>query len=198
MIKLLKIETTNPLHERLKFANGKNSLLTFQKGVNIISGLNGVGKTTLLNIIYSALFEEKSEGVSIKTKQIPHYFFKLKELDPRKMLDEASYNHKCGIDYVSTWLDRSGKSHGESTQCVLEDIEECISSKEPMVIIIDEPELALDARNMVSFMKLLLTAHEDIQFVVSTHHPFLLLNESFNHIELSDGLRKLVRETVYE
>lgn len=55
-------------------------------------------------------------------------------------------------------------------------------------IFIDEPELALDAINLAQFISDLKALAVTCQVVIISHHPFLVLEPSFNVMEF-DGKR---------
>lgn len=160
--------------------------LTFSDRITIVSGVNGTGKSTVIDAIASRVLGDDVNGVEIDTQQVMHFFFKLKDLDAKRMIHDAPDSLKYDGQYISTWLDRSHSSHGQMNSATLKDLANLCESKEPMVVFVDEPELGLDVDNLIKFIKLLKsTTH--VQFVVATHHPFLLLDDDFTQLELSPG-----------
>lgn len=194
MLRTLKITDSHALYKRLRFAAEKEVTLSFSPGVNIISGVNGAGKSTLFAILHEALFIQEQPGVSVESASVPHYFFSMKDLDAKTMMREAPDHQRYDPRFISTWMERGAQSHGQMNFSTLEDVIYLLEQDEPVVIFIDEPELALDAKNLVKLAKVLKrvtkAAAPKVQCVINSHHPFLLLDDTFNHIELDHHCRQ--------
>jgi predicted ATPase len=188
MFKSITINPQHPNFKQLKFANKNGDFnLTFNHGINIVSGLNGVGKTTLINIIKDHIFGNADTNLSsINTKSVPHWFFKIKELNSSNMLSNASYENAFDPHYLSMWMDRKLMSHGESNRDTLKDLCHILDKEPKAVCFIDEPELALDHYGLIEFVKFV-KKYNQTQFIVISHHPYLLLDKTFNQINLSDN-----------
>ena len=192
MIKSISISIKNNLFYRFNDGELKENLnLNFQKGVNIITSPNGKGKSTLFNLMHERILgSNHQDTIDIETYYEQgdvhgnYFFVSIKDLDPGKQLHDINPYDDEFSTKTSFYFKRSQLSHGQSTNEVLLDVNEL--SKNADFIFIDEPELALDTLNFLDFIKKLEKLSNTTQFLIISHHPYLIFNNKFNIIELFD------------
>lgn len=173
----------------------------FKRGVNILCGPNGCGKTTVLN----ALFPRKKDGgigldmdpsqwgfdpKRIKVEGTRHGM--IRRFDFEKNNPRMSGHNAFMMGNMSMWaLGRNleMKSHGEAQKYLLDGLLKVVDS----VLLLDEPEQALDLDGMQT-LKMMLGHLQRCQIVIATHSPALILDPAYNVVELVPGYRKKVRE----
>lgn len=195
IFKKLKMTKENPLYARIDAQGAESLEYTFSSNVTIISGKNGAGKSTLMEIVRRAAFGENSEGLEVQSTSVPHYFFSIKDMAAKNMIRDADAEMAYDPQFLATWMDRQRMSHGQMNHDTLSDVGIMAKSGDPVVFFIDEPELGLDAINLIALVDMMKST-PTAQFVVITHHPFILLDDSFDHIEMSPGYRDSVRQQI--
>lgn len=174
--------------------------LTFEKGVTIIVGENGAGKSTILEAIAAlAGFDDAGGGAGYRPVDhsraretsggvlAPHlraswlpkisrgWFFKAETFfSVARYLDEAGSPE---ADFLS-------HSHGEGFLRFFE--ERC---QRQGIFIFDEPESALSPSRQVEFLKLLrlMDASGKCQVIMATHSPMLMAYPGARLLGLSRG-----------
>lgn len=178
--------------ERLTKISKDKVHLEFHDRVTVVSGSNGLGKSTIVDAISKRVLNAEVTGVEFETGSVVHYFFKLKDMDAKRMLETSGSLRYNGL-YLSTWMDRAASSHGQMNSATLDDLACLCESEEPMVVFVDEPELGLDTDNLIKFIQLVKNS-KCVQFIIASHHPFLLLDSAFAQLELSVGYRSKTRD----
>ena len=74
--------------------------------------------------------------------------------------------------------------HGLGEYCELE----IATNGTAGLVIIDEPELALDAENIFNLIQSLKKLEKKTQFIIVSHHPWMVLNKDFNVIDLNPAV----------
>lgn len=162
--------------------------ISFQPGVNILSSPNGHGKSSLLAMIMDRITTpEHKEHVQMSAEKGSRFFhFPVSQMSPKAMVHNSKPSGDGHINELAFWMSRINLSHGQSTRELIDDIKTISKDLTSLTLLIDEPELALDALGIEMLMKFLATyaTSTDIQFIVVTHHPFLLLDKRFHQIEM--------------
>lgn len=143
---------------------------SLEKGVNLIIGKNGSGKSTIIEKITSR--EQLPNPFITVSKPTKFYLFDFEKDNPRV----KSYITKTSEIY-SRFV-----SHGEANNKIIK----CLEKVDDSIIIMDEPEQALDIYNIELLKEIVINKY---QTIIITHHPFLILDKSFsnNIIETSSN-----------
>lgn len=194
MLKSLELTESHIYWDRLKTPRLATSLeVNFKPGVNVIASPNGSGKSTLMQAYKSAILESSEAyekgiiarynlGSEDKARMVQ--FFEVNEYSPDRMLSKISPFDPESSSQIAFWMGRRELSHGQSNSEMLKDIKTILKESDAGVVFIDEPELALDPDNLMKFIDNLNQLKENHQFVIISHHPFLVLNQDFNVIKL--------------
>ncbi|MFP7365897.1 AAA family ATPase [Corynebacterium callunae] len=175
--------------------------LEFKAPITVITGENGVGKSTLVEALAVGMrvnpaggsrhanFGHSGDIVSElhKTLQLTRranpkdaFFFR-----GETFYNLASYHSTFSGDPLSDLLEMS---HGESIMALVER-----RLRRPGLIILDEPEAGLSLLRQLEFMgNLVHLAAAGSQIIVATHSPILLATPGADIVEVSaDGLRQV-------
>lgn len=139
----------------------KDTIFKFRKGVNLIVGDQGTGKSTLLNLIY----KHSKSDVSLKgTGSILFLDFekgtpRTKALNPN---DTDGFMFGMHTRYIS---------HGESNLLLIDDI----NKMKDRLVLLDEPDGNLSPRSIYSLIKIFNKAvKRNCQFVCAAHNPLII------------------------
>lgn len=187
MIKSITIKSTFKNWYRFYCKEQESLTIEFKSGVNVLVSQNGKGKTTFLNAIEEqVLNQENQDSVDLIGELNPErpnmFFFSVKDMNPELMMFKINPMKQSASGESAFWVSRNMLSHGQSTNELMEDIEEIVINGTAGCIIIDEPEIALDATNMAKLIALLDKLKDKAQFILVSHHPWLVLNRNFNVI----------------
>lgn len=153
-----------------------DNIPSIKSGIYAVIGLNGTGKTYLLNKINDAYFDKSllinGSGLS-------------KENQSRKMLHEQnrgnSNRHINSGALENIDLNKykvHSKSELSSGQIKLNNIVECIENyiKNKSIILLDEPDVNLDTKLIVQLIELLkqISTEYNKVIIIVTHNPHLL------------------------
>lgn len=191
MIKSITINKDYEKWYRLFCAKTEESItLELKDGINIIASPNGKGKTTIMEASQAFLMsKEKPDGVILepgysKKDKPAVYFFATKDMEPQRMMDNINPMSSSSTDEVAFWFNRTSLSHGQSTRELMVDINELATNGNAGCIIIDEPEIAMDSDNIVLLINEINKLKTKVQFIIVSHHPWIVLNKDFNVINL--------------
>lgn len=192
MIKNIKINKDNENFNRLLHGNAGDFLsLDLKKGVNIITSENGSGKSTLFDLLQERIMDNHHQDtVKLETyykkgdQPRNFFFFQMKDLEAKNQLNELSPADPMHSEKLSLFLNRTWKSHGQSNNDIMEDIETLSENSD--FIFIDEPELALDTFNLIKFINKIKLLSKNTQFCIISHHPYFIFNNDFNIIDLTN------------
>lgn len=174
----------------------KGFKFSFKKGLNIITGDNGSGKTSLFNMLKYKPFVEawfSDEPVEEQErKHIANYFnnglrkiqyvaqpenivigFDINKTAFLKDFEKDNLNQSTmSAENAAMFLDMVNFSNGENILIFLDSIKDLENS----LIILDEPETSLSLKSIKKLISLLKKLEkQNNQVVVITHHPYLLL-----------------------
>lgn len=186
MLSKLTITKENELWHRLNRTDFDQISFNFKPGVNVIIGRNGIGKSTVIEAINNAWVKNKSsEGLLYEEKKMNNkeriYIFSAEENNPKRQLSNISMFDPDYADKTVHWLNRSEMSSGVQTKEFFDDA--MYLSENARIIILDEPEQALDAESMLYIKKELKEKSKDTQFIIVSHHPAFILDPDFNILE---------------
>lgn len=189
----------------IPFLRRGNINLKIKKPILIISGENGVGKSTLLEIIAGScgfninggnrnhLYHEKQSDILNILKDI-EFSWKLKINNGFFMRADRFNQFAIYLDELAKFDRRSYKpyggkslneqSHGESFLSLFENR---LGTRG--IYILDEPEAALSPQNVLSFMVIIneLAKTGNAQFIISTHSPMLMALPTAQFIYIRDN-----------
>lgn len=155
--------------------------LSFSNGLNVLIGKNGCGKSTFFNVLRDCLLAAKADGVKLKLDRSllskPVYFIASEENDPRLNLSSISPFDQQSPHKIAFWMNRSELSNGQNTFAMLKDVASFANNGS--MVFFDEPEKALDASSLIAFKKNVKELSKDVQVIIITHHPALILDEKF-------------------
>jgi ABC-type cobalamin/Fe3+-siderophores transport system ATPase subunit len=191
MLDSITINPSFPHWSRL-FCHNENTplCLTLSQGVNVVVAPNGRGKSTVFNAVQSLVMEGEYKGNVVMTgkprseNRQNMMFFSVKDMLPKNMMRDINPSDNDATDQVGFWFGRQSLSHGQSTHELMVDINEICENGTTGCIFIDEPELAMDAENLIHLITMIKKHAETVQFVIVSHHPWLVLNQDFNVVEL--------------
>lgn len=144
----------------------ENKTFRIEPGLNIIAGRNGSGKSTLFKLIHEGDESVRRGLVSVEFDEPTELYSVALMSEGRntdlRLAEGARYAHGLLSHF---------KSHGESLWPVL-----TLLKKAPVdsTVLLDEPEIALDAKHLVDFRKLLRRFAKTNQIIIATHNPILL------------------------
>jgi len=161
--------------------------LEFKAGVNIVCGSNGSGKSTLLNAIMSGIAGSADVRL-IRDPSVPV---------TRYSGEEATVKLSAQPDDDGDITNRH-QSHGQGLRQYLKVL---ANIEGEHVVILDEPETALDFMAVHDLCAAIAKKGDDIQFIISTHHPLFYTMKAANFVNLDreqknyhmDVIRKLRR-----
>lgn len=189
----------------IPFIRSGNFNLEIKKPILIISGDNGVGKSTLLEIIASScgfnisggskshLYNGQKNDVKAILKNI-NFSWKIKVNNGFFMRADSFNQFAIYLDELAKFDRRSYKpyggkslneqSHGESFLSLFEN-----RFGTRGIYILDEPEAALSPQKILSFMVMIneLSKTGDAQFIISTHSPMLMAMPDAQFIYIKDS-----------
>jgi len=167
----------------------KLSTINFSSGTNILLGSNGCGKSTIISLLISEIDPYKS--ILTKYRDLKYsgqfnIYHKDFEKDNPRTKQSIEYSKCVGFDLHSRFC-----SHGEVGIVLIEFLKKI---KEPVCIIVDEPEIALDANNLIKVKKIFEHLSSFCQIIISTHNLILWSIKDANIIEFSkDYFKKSIQ-----
>lgn len=155
----------------------KGRTLTFQPGVNLLVGDQGVGKSTVLQLIYKLASKDEwerkdaSKVIAVKMGQARCriVWFDFEKSNPRTLsylLDEG-----IGFQVASMFA-----SHGETVNQILASIP---NNGDPALVLLDEPDTALSPRSAHKlarrFQEIADGGH---QILAAVHNPIVIASQA--------------------
>lgn len=137
----------------------------FRKGLNVIVGENGAGKSSMLGLICPGPYSNKEEKKLIELDYAPGSNFKFFDTEKNNPRIKSHIEH--GFDAFSRFM-----SHGQAMLPMMEASEEFKS----ILLVVDEPEAGISLSNqkkvLAAFNKAI---SNDCQVIISTH-SYVLIN----------------------
>lgn len=171
----------------------------FEKHVNILCGPNGSGKSTLLACLFPGDVAIESKAISIpnRDKQV-----RISRASGGRMVRKfdfefdnprnKSFGHSVmmgDIGIAGVILAASKMSHGQAMKKLIDSLLDAASIK-GACILLDEPEQALDCDGLLYLRDRLKTLRN--QYVIATHAPVLILEPTFNVVEMVEGYKRRI------
>jgi predicted ATPase len=144
----------------------KEAVFDFTLGINLLIGPNGSGKSTLYDLIKSGNIGVKKGHFRVETDGK----MSLRAMRMQEQGRAANLNNLTGDAYTVGVLSRF-RSHGEINWPLLSSISEF---DDYTLVLMDEPEQALDIEHMLMLMDVLKKESSRLQFIIATHSPLLM------------------------
>lgn len=155
-------------------------------------GPNGCGKSTVIRAIKALASAKKNQFL----ERPPYIETEVSHSRPLLVFDAERDNPRMAGMISSSWnVISQFRSHGETMRCILgQSLEELDGKK--MIIVLDEPEAALDFDGLMKFARLM-QSRQQHQFIIATHHP-ILWRAVDKVIEFEKGYRQRVEQGLRE
>lgn len=149
----------------------------FKPGLNLLVGPNGSGKSTFLNAIQQQVMQDSGQKpiASVTRDQDVPLIFHSSETASGFAAEQLNLNTTA----VVSGLGHNYMSFGQRLLSLLAELQ---NIREPRVILLDEPELALDFNAVNAFCGMMIKQAPTQQFIVSSHHPLMLLMPNVNFV----------------
>lgn len=144
-------------------------------GLNLLVGPNGSGKSTVIKAIHNYNGRHKVPGVTVTASPCQTLFFDMELNNPRT---QSHFGSNVGFQVNALFM-----SHGQSTKEIVRMLAQV---KPGQVVLLDEPETAMDVDALVAMRETLVKAAGVAQLLVATHTPVLLTAPGANHLVLGD------------
>lgn len=171
-IKSIKIDENSS--DRFKKLKGKT--IELYPGLNFLIGLNGIGKSSIINsIINYGAFQE----IKLKTTgYVKTFGFDTEKMNPRVIPG----NRAQAFDYLSHFM-----SHGETLIKCIEYIKDIPKENEDSyIILVDEPESGQHPKVQKKIKKMCESLSDRVQFLIATHSIILTDSKIGRLIELKE------------
>ena len=147
-----------------KFTKGQ--IFTLKKGLNLLVGDNGSGKSSLLEVIFGKKIAGKKIDVTVKTDEYNDcYYLDLEHGNPRTKGRIETLSQIASIFH----------SHGESNNSILRTISKL---EDNVTVLVDEPDLALSIKSIKKLSKFLRNESTTKQIICAVHNPLLISSVS--------------------
>lgn len=155
-------------------------------GVNLCVGPNGSGKSTFLSAIARQVngdFENgKPLATLIRNAEVPVIYHSSEEASGVAAHDQKLQDTVAGRSGVA----KLGNNYMSFGQRLMHLLSELKNVKTPHVVILDEPEIALDFDAVYAFCQFCAEMATVHQFIISTHHPLFFTMKTANFVVFGD------------
>lgn len=184
-----RIEIKGKLAQRIP-AFKDNAVFEFKPGLNLLVGLNGTGKSTILRAIRDQMIGNSRSSAEITVEYEGDFqtlYFSGEENGSR--LKGAFDDNTDMMHQISAIFASRGQAMGSYIIQFLNKYTPAIRTG--AVVLLDEPDSSIDWPNIASLPKLMAQVPQT-QFIVACHHPILVLQPA-NVIELTPHYCKGLR-----
>jgi len=180
---LEKIEILRAGLDRKIKAFPKGKVIEFDKGINLLVGENGAGKSSLIKALTQYDPKKKNRTINV-TGEGKFLSFDTEKDNPRTK--DPNLNPTMFAFSVAARF----QSHGE---IIFPIMKHAAKAKRGELIIVDEPEAALSFSHQLKLMKLWQGAiKKGVQFLIATHSPVFMTMKNVNVIKLDDTYDKVM------
>lgn len=189
----------------------------FKRGINIIQGENGSGKTSLLKIIHSTLLPDSGEIIASESLHFPDSVFYLTQ-NPFDSLNQEMtvFENLCiSLAEKNLYITRTNRLkyilderlkafnlpglNKEDEQLMFQFARNLSGGqaqkvvlymsvlKDPQVILADEPSSGMDTSNFQGLLQIMESFHKKGKLIIIVTHDVRLKNIPASHFELKDG-----------
>jgi predicted ATPase len=141
--------------------------LLFKKGVNLLCGDQGIGKTSLLNLINNK--KERDRFAECVLERGKLFYFDFEKDNPRM---KNFVTESKGIADAMITMNSKFQSHGETVLGVLRN---STSELKNTYVILDEPDQGLSITSCLELVGILNTlAENECQVIATIHNPIII------------------------
>ena len=161
-------------------------VLTFEKGVNLLVGEQGSGKSTLISLLRDRVGTKFKAELSHRVMDVVMQPCYVRWLDFEK--DNPRTQTEIGL-HDAFLLGSMSVSHGQTMLAMLHGLATVLSETEGRtLLLLDEPDMALSIRSVHRLAALLQRAADDgHQVIAAVHNPIVIASQP-RVLSLDDGV----------
>lgn len=164
----------------------EGQVLRFEKGVNLLVGEQGTGKSTLITLLRDRVGNKFKAELSHRVMDVVMQACYVRWLDFEK--DNPRTQAEIGI-HDAFLLRSMSVSHGQTMLAMLNGLERVLQEVPGRtLLLLDEPDMALSIRSVHHLARLLQRAADDgHQVIAAVHNPIVIASQP-RVLSLDDGV----------